>query len=165
MGEHDQFFASGEQFAAAIAVKLERLQVATGLLEEAMSRSLADVAALADRINLIIDGRCRDLEARATESQESIARLANTQCQHGKELQQISGLQKALDEVKERLSDPTQKVSYATHALISQLANRVELLEIRDANRSKMRRLLTFAAVAAVAAIVAVTVGALRLGI
>jgi hypothetical protein len=162
MGEHDHFFANREQFAAAIAVELERLQVATELLKGSMLRSLADVGVLADRVDLIIDGRCRDLESRATESQESIARLANTQCQHGKELEQISRLQKALDEVKQRLSDPTQRVSYATHDLISKLTNRVEYLEIRDANRSKMRTLLTFAAVATV---VALTAAALKLGI
>jgi hypothetical protein len=171
MGEHDKFFVtSSDQFAADVAVKLERLHVAAGLLESAISRSREDHAALATRMDLT-DGRCRDLEARAAETEASIVRLADSHCDHGKELEQVRVLRKVLDEIKQHLSDPTQKVSYATHHLISQLAIRVECLETRDANRKKMRNVVTFAAAAivivatiAAAIVIVATIGALRLG-
>jgi hypothetical protein len=161
MREHDRFILTGsDQFAADVAVKLERLHIAAGLLESVVSRSREDHAALATRMDLT-DGRCRDLEARAAETEVAIARLADNDCHHGKELGEVRVLRKVLDEIKQHLSDPTQKVSYATHHLISQLANRVECLEIRDANRLKMRNVITFAAVAIaiVAAIVALKLG------
>src|ERR1700730_9510500 len=161
MREHDRFILTGsDQFAADVAVKLERLHIATGLLESVISRSREDHAALATRMDLT-DGRCRDLEARAAETEVAIVRLADSDCHHGKELEEVRVLRKVLDEIKQHLSDPTQKVSYATHQLISQLANRVECLEIRDANRLKMRNVITFAVIAI--AIVA-TIGALKLG-
>lgn len=96
-------------------------------------------ATLNEKVTLIIEGQCRGLEIRLSESQEAVGRLAHRQGELEFEARQINGLRSDIRVLQQRLSDPTRGTSYATHDLISKLGCRVETLEqhARSAVRSR----------------------------
>ena len=120
-----------DQFIADVAVKLERLRSAIGIFETALSRFREDQQATADKVDLILDGRCGDLEMRASSLEAQVKKLDGD----------IVGLQ---DEVR-RLSDPTQKVSYNAHEMLTQLGQRVDKLERHGSARLGSARALCLA--------------------
>jgi hypothetical protein len=141
-----------DQFIADVAVKLERLRVAVANIEDAIPEWRDLYTALKEKVDLVLEVRCCDLENRLAEYQHAIDTLSARQGHLELATRQVNDLRTDIVLLNRRLSDPTRGVSYATHEVISKLGRRLEIVEqhTHSAIRGR-RRFMALAAIAAVA--------------
>ena len=149
---------SRDQFIADVAIKLERLRVTLSGITDAISDWRDQHTALKERVDLVLDDRCCEIEKRLSEHQQAIDALSAREHQLEREIRAIKELRSDIALLSRRLSDPTRGVSYATSEVMSKLGQRLEIVEQYARSAIRVRRRVKALATIAV---VAVTVGIL----
>ena len=149
---------SRDQFIADVAIKLERLRVTLSGITDAISDWRDQNTALKERVDLVLDHRCCDIEKRLSEHQRALDAVSAREDRLEREIHQIQELRSDIALLSRRLSDPTRGVSYATSEVMSKLGQRLEIVEQYARSAIRVRRRVKALATIAV---VAVTVGIL----